>query len=118
MQYNCLTNHGNALSQETPPFGVTLPEEILVPFPVESPLSGIRKLPPAFTMWYRRILPAHECGEETTLLHFEAVDWNTTVYVNGQNVGHHVGGYDEFKFDITKALTTSSAGTTCPNALG
>jgi len=75
--------------QETPPFGVTLPEEILVPFPVESPLSGIRKLPPSFTMWYRRMLPAaHECGNDrSTLLHFEAVDWNTTVFVNGEENG-------------------------------
>ena len=91
---------------------MTLPQQILVPFPVEAPLSGIRKLPPAFTMWYRKQLPSLGCDKEITLLHFEAVDWNTTVYVNGQKVGAHVGGYDEFTFDITQAVTTSHTGTT------
>ena len=101
----------NATDLETPPFGVTLPQEILVPFPVESPLSGIRKLPPHFTMWYRRMLPAaHDCGKDSTLLHFEAVDWNTTVYINSHRVGSHIGGYDEFTFDITKALKSAGSG--------
>ena len=39
-----------------------------------------------------------------TLLYFEAVDWNTTVYINGKNVGNHVGGYDSFSFDITNHI--------------
>ena len=89
----------------TPPVGRTLPSEILVPYPVESPLSGIRKLPPSFAMWYRRTFEGIACDAAgVTLLHFEAVDWNTTAYVNGQRVGNHVGGYDEFTFDISAAL--------------
>ena len=98
----------NATDLQSPPFGVKLAREILVPFPVEAPLSGIRKLPPFFTMWYRRMLPTHSCGPDRTLLHFEAVDWNTTVYVNRQLVGSHIGGYDEFTFDISQALASSA----------
>lgn len=100
----------NATDLQSPPFGVKLAQEILVPFPVEAPLSGLRKLPPFFTMWYRRMLPTHDCGTDRTLLHFEAVDWNTTVYVNRQRVGSHIGGYDEFTFDISQALASAGQG--------
>jgi beta-galactosidase/beta-glucuronidase len=103
----------SASSLDSPPFGATLPRQILVPYPVESPLSGIRQLPPNYTMWYRRMLPTQPiaaCGENTTLLHFEAVDWNTSVWVNEVHVGTHVGGYDEFTFDITHALTAGGSG--------
>ncbi len=96
----------NATDLQSPPFKTKLPQEILVPFPVEAPLSGLRKLPPFFTMWYRRMLPPHDCRTDRTLLNFEAVDWNTTVYVNGKLVGGHIGGYDEFTLDISEALAS------------
>jgi beta-galactosidase/beta-glucuronidase len=80
--------------------------EILVPFPVESALSGVMK-PVSETdrLWYRRTfdIPRSWIGRRV-LLHFGAVDFETTVFVNGKNVGKHLGGYDGFSFDITDTL--------------
>lgn len=80
--------------------------EILVPFPIESALSGVMKpVTPQDRLWYRRtvMIPADWKGQRV-LLHFGAVDWETTVWVNGREVGSHRGGYDPFVFDISKAL--------------
>ncbi len=80
--------------------------EILVPWPVESALSGVqRPVSPEQRLWYRRTftVPAG-WRKERVLLHFEAVDWQTQVWVNGIEVGYHEGGYDPFTFDITAAL--------------
>ena len=77
--------------------------EILVPFPVESPISGIMQHYDRFA--YRRTftVPADWKGRNL-LLHFEAVDWECEVYVNGKRVGIHKGGYDNFAFDVTNYL--------------
>jgi beta-galactosidase/beta-glucuronidase len=80
--------------------------KILVPYPIESTLSGVMKrVGEKQRLWYRR---SFELGEsfagKRTLLHFGAVDWQTTVLVNGKHVGAHRGGYDPFTFDITDAL--------------
>ena len=80
--------------------------KILVPYPIESSLSGVRKqLKPQERLWYKRhfIIPKHWTGKRI-LLHFGAVDWQATVYVNGHNLGTHQGGYDAFTFDITDVL--------------
>ncbi len=80
--------------------------QILVPFPVEAALSGVKK---AVTendrIWYRRgfQIPRDWRGKRV-LLHFGAVDFETKVYVNGKEIGQHRGGYDGFTFDITDAL--------------
>lgn len=84
----------------------TYTNKILVPFPVESQLSGIHRL---FTemqrLWYRRYFTIpEEWKGQRVLLHFEAADWKTTVWVNGKRLGTHKGGYDRFTFDITDAL--------------
>ncbi|MEO7098593.1 MAG: sugar-binding domain-containing protein [Luteolibacter sp.] len=80
--------------------------EILIPFCPESSLSGVGKLiEPEQSLWYRRSLPAKPITGERTLLHFEAVDYETTVWVNGKEVGKHIGGNTPFSFDITQALT-------------
>jgi beta-galactosidase/beta-glucuronidase len=82
------------------------PLEILVPFPVESALSGVMKpVSEKDRLWYRRtfVLPVGWIGRRV-LLHFGAADFETTVFVNGRNVGKHRGGYDGFSFDITDAL--------------
>lgn len=79
---------------------------ILVPFVIESALSGVMKpLKPDQRLWYRRTfsVPTDWSGQRI-LLHFGAVDWETTVFVNGKNLGSHRGGYDPFSFDITSAL--------------
>jgi hypothetical protein len=88
---------------DAPPFGRTLPERIVVPFPVESKLSGIDRREDR--MWYRRTftVPRSWHGERL-LLHFDAVDWQATVYVNGHEVAAHKGGYDRFTADVTDAL--------------
>ena len=80
--------------------------EILVPFPAESALSGVmQKVGAANKLWYRRTfeIPKGWKGDKL-LLHFGAVDWDTTVFVNGTQVGTHRGGYDPFSFEITAAL--------------
>ncbi len=80
--------------------------KILVPFPIESALSGVMKrLGPKDAMVYYRTFatPARKQGERV-LLHFGAVDWQCTVKVNATTVGSHTGGYDPFTFDITDAL--------------
>ena len=77
--------------------------EILVPFAPEAALSGVgRLLEPDQALWYRRSLPGK--GSRRTLLHFEAVDYQTTVWVNGKEVGSHTGGHTPFSFDISDFL--------------
>jgi hypothetical protein len=79
---------------------------ILVPFAVESALSGVGKpVGSAKALWYRRTItvPKDWRGRQI-LLHFGAVDWESTVWVNGREAGTHRGGYDPFTYDITAAL--------------
>ena len=79
---------------------------ILVPFAIESSLSGVKKtVGRDSVLWYKETfsLPASMKGK-TILLHFGAVDWEAEVYVNGKKMGMHQGGYDPFSFDITTAL--------------
>ncbi|GAA5483044.1 glycoside hydrolase family 2 protein [Haloferula sargassicola] len=78
--------------------------EILVPFAPEAALSGVgRVIEDSEALWYHRPLPAAVSGKRS-LLHFEAVDYDTTVWVNGQEIGQHRGGNTPFSFDITGAL--------------
>ena len=79
--------------------------DILVPFPLESALSGVRRLlAPDETLWYRRMFQHQTPKGHRTHLHFEAVDYECTVYLNGIKIGSHKGSSDPFKFDITDAL--------------
>jgi len=80
-----------------------------VPFAAESALSGVMKpVGKDNRLWYRRTFRVpDEWSGQRVLLHFEAVDWDATVQVNGHEVGTHRGGYDPFTFDITKALSGS-----------
>jgi len=78
--------------------------EILVPYPIESALSGVKQpLLPDQRLWYRRHfqIPAAWRGQRV-LLHFGAVDWETTVWINDRLVGTHRGGYLPFHFDISE----------------
>jgi len=77
--------------------------KILVPYPVESALSGVRRrVTENEIIWYRREfnIPSKWKGRNI-LLNFEASDWETTVWVNGEIAGTHRGGYTPFSFDIT-----------------
>jgi Glycosyl hydrolases family 2/Glycosyl hydrolases family 2, sugar binding domain/Glycosyl hydrolases family 2, TIM barrel domain len=80
--------------------------QILVPFAVESALSGVMKpVGPDNRLWYRRTFaPRAAWRGKRLLLHFGAVDWHAEVFVNGTRVGEHRGGYDPFTFDITGAI--------------
>ncbi|MGC8830249.1 MAG: beta-L-arabinofuranosidase domain-containing protein [Verrucomicrobiia bacterium] len=80
--------------------------KILVPFPIESALSGVMKrLDEKSRLWYRRGFKIPRAWQgKRILLHFGAVDWEATVYVNEKELGTHRGGYDGFSFDITDAL--------------
>ena len=84
--------------------------KILVPFPVESALSGVhRMVAPTNRLWYQRTFTAPVLsGKKRLLLHFGAVDWETKVWVNGKAVGEHRGGYDPFTFDITDAAKSGA----------
>lgn len=80
--------------------------QILVPFAIESALSGVKKMvQPTENMWYKKMIskPALKKGERL-LLHFGAVDWQATVFVNKKKVGYHSGGYGSFSIDVTDAL--------------
>ncbi|MCW3060879.1 MAG: hypothetical protein JWQ02_2700, partial [Capsulimonas sp.] len=91
---------------EAAPIGKTLSGKILVPFPAEAALSGVGRHEDH--VWYRRnfTVPS-KWGDKRVLLHFGAVNWETTVYVNGKPFPAHKGGYDEWTLDITDALTAS-----------
>ena len=79
--------------------------KILVPFAIESSLSGVaRRVKANEVLWYRRTVSVTPTAANRTLLHFGAVDWRCDVRVNGQHVGRHAGGYDAFTLDITDAL--------------
>lgn len=83
--------------------------KILVPFAVESSLSGVGKtVGKDSLLFYRKefTIPKFMKGKEV-LLHFGAVDWRATVAVNGKEVGVHEGGFDPFSFNITKYLNKS-----------
>ena len=89
----------------------TFDGNILVPFAVESALSGVGKtVGKDNVLWYQKsvTVPA-TFKNKRTLLHFGAVDWQCDVFVNGKKVGDHKGGYDPFSIDITSALTRSGS---------
>jgi hypothetical protein len=76
--------------------------QILVPFCIESSLSGVGKHPTEKqALWYHRTFKAPELQGGHLLLHFGAVDWHCKATVNGKPVGEHKGGYDPFTFDVT-----------------
>ncbi|GHU67485.1 beta-galactosidase [Bacteroidia bacterium] len=81
----------------------TFDRKIVVPFAVESALSGVEKtVGKDNNLWYKRtfVLPK-TAKNNRILLHFGAVDWQTEVFINGKSAGIHEGGFDPFSFDIT-----------------
>jgi hypothetical protein len=83
-----------------------LRSKIVVPFPVESLLSGV--MMHFDRLWYRRTfsVPA-DWNQKRIILHFGAVDYESEVYINGKSIGTHKGGYDPFSFDITPYLAAA-----------
>ena len=90
------------------PTNHVLSGDILVPFPMESALSGVAEY--HAWSWYRRtfVVPANWGGQHV-LLHLDAVNWQSQVFVNGQSVGVHRGGYDPITYDITPYLSGGGA---------
>ena len=83
---------------------------ILVPYPVESSLSGVQKrVGKENELWYQRefTVPS-KWKNQRVLLHFGAVDWKADVWVNDTKVGQHKGGYTPFSFDVTPALVSGN----------
>jgi len=85
------------------PTGQNLASEILVPFPMESPLSGVKEYHPR--AWYRRTftVPPAWHGRHI-ILHLDAVSWESEVFLNGASAGIHRGGYDPISYDITDLI--------------
>ncbi|MGI6573075.1 MAG: glycoside hydrolase family 2 protein [Fermentimonas sp.] len=92
------------------PKPVTFEGDILVPFAVESSLSGVQKrVGKENELWHQREFTVPTKWKNSkVLLHFGAVDWKADVWVNGVKVGQHTGGYTPFSFDITPALSSGS----------
>src|SRR5947209_3303141 len=86
------------------PAEVTWDRTILVPFSPETAASGIADTGLHSVIWYRRYFDPAVHADHELLLHFEAVDYRATVWVNGQRVCSHEGGYTPFKADITSAI--------------
>ncbi|WP_318345474.1 sugar-binding domain-containing protein [Flagellimonas baculiformis] len=87
------------------PFGTDLSDTILVPFAVESYLSGVMKK--TDDLLYRKTFTIPKDWEKKdVVLNFEGVDYHANVYLNGQKVGEHKGAFDHFSFNITEYLTT------------
>ena len=99
-----------AAEGEPPPIGRDLAERVLVPYPVESALSGVMRS--VERMWYRRSfdVPADwRIGAgHRLILHFGAIDYDAKVWVDGDQVATHRGGYAGFDVDVTDALTPGS----------
>ena len=104
-----LTAFGNIQYYQNPMtkvFRSSFQGNILVPFAVESALSGVGKtVGKDSILWYDRTITIHGKRKgKKILLHFGAVDWRSDIYVNGNKVGTHEGGYDPFTVDITAAI--------------
>jgi len=104
LNLNGLWDYAIAKDSATQP--MRMDGQILVPYPVESKLSRVaRKVMPDDRIWYRRsfTVPQDWAGDHA-MLHFGAVDFAATIWVNGAVVGSHKGGFDTFDFDITDYL--------------
>ncbi len=80
-------------------------EEILVPFSPECPLSGVKRIvTPDDTAYYRKKFNFTRL-RDVVMLHFGAVDYKCTVYLNGKLIGKHRGGYFPFSFDVSDVIS-------------
>ena len=102
---NGLWQYAQGDGQGAPPFGQTLKGRVLVPYPIESALSGMQQH--ADFMFYRQLVDvpaAFTAHGQHVRLNFGAVSQDATVYVNGKQLAQHAGGYTSFSADITSAL--------------
>jgi hypothetical protein len=104
---NGIWTYANASGEgalSNPPFNQMLSREVLVPFCLESGLSGIQGANTIYS-WYRTTftVPPKWTGDRV-LLNFGAVDYEATVFINGRNATFHRGGYSAFSVDVTDYL--------------
>jgi beta-galactosidase/beta-glucuronidase len=98
-------DHGKSGRERKVYDGRRLDNEILVPFCPESRLSGVEYKDFMAAVWYKRKFDIpEEWMDKRILLHFGAVDYDTEVWINGNSVGTHRGGYTSFSFDITEFI--------------
>ncbi len=102
-----------ALTPASAPVPVDFDGEILVPFAIESSLSGVQeRVGNDSAIWYQRTFEVpRSWNAERLLLHFGAVDWRAEVWINGILIGMHEGGYDPFYFNIQPFLKKKGAQT-------
>jgi beta-galactosidase/beta-glucuronidase len=96
-----------SIQEQNEPMPANYTQKILVPFCVESALSGIgREIYPEDRLWYRKTFHLPDNWEsQEVIINFEAVDYESAVWINGAYVGSHKGGFDRFSFKITPYLT-------------
>src|SRR5215204_251176 len=88
--------------------GSSFDREIVVPFCYQAERSGIGETAFHDVVWYARTFEYTPTGEERLLLHFGAVDYRATVWVNGVHVASHEGGHTPFSADVTHALSSEA----------
>jgi beta-galactosidase/beta-glucuronidase len=89
-----------------PPVNETLTQDVLIPSCLESGISGVQQLNVTYA-WFARdfTVPSEWLGsKDRIILNFEAVDYEATVYINGRQAVHNVGGYWHFSVDATKLI--------------
>ena len=105
---NGVWKYKSGTKAEALPNSSAFTDTILVPFPIESTLSGVIKH--FDRLWYRRTFTINDSwktDKKRIILHFGAIDWESEVYINGKSMGIHKGGYDAFSYDITDSITAS-----------
>ncbi len=104
-EWNFYIDYGNSGKDRKLYQKKEFPEKIIVPFCPESSLSGIGQVDFMPAVWYEKnLMLKKELYGNRVLLHFGAVDYRCSVWVNGKTVGEHCGGYSSFMFDITDFL--------------
>ena len=106
LNLNGIWQYKSGAEGDEAPIGKTLPGEIVVPYPVESALSGVMEHHDR--LWYRRAFTVpSEWNNRRVRINFGAVDYESEIFVNGRSVGVHTGGYVPFSYDITPYLKGS-----------
>ena len=106
LNLNGIWQYQSGAAGDPVPVGKRLSGGIRVPFPVESALSGVMEHHDR--LWYRRAFTVPPAWKgKRVLLHFEAVDYEAQIFVNGKSVGIHTGGYEAFQYDVTDYLKGS-----------
>ncbi|KAL0936196.1 glycosyl hydrolase family [Colletotrichum truncatum] len=102
---------GGADDVNHPPAGNSLDREVLIPSCIESGISGIQALDVTHMWFATKFQVPSDWGNQSVLLNFEAVDYEATVFINGQKAGFHRGGYFRFTVDATKYINRSGENT-------